>query len=106
MKCLEVRVRDDGIKRRTYLLADGRKVRTYEVPEQVIAELGRKRLALCMQKAERVDAGRARQQLIRQRVREGVKPAAVAHEFGVTEQRVRQIRKEIFGARPYRRKTE
>lgn len=95
MKCLEVRARDDGIKRRTYLLADGRKLRTYEVPEQVINELGRKRLEAAMQTAKRVEAGRARQQLIRQRVREGVKPTAIAHEFGVTEQRVRQIRKAL-----------
>jgi DNA-directed RNA polymerase specialized sigma subunit len=98
VRCLEVRARDDGIKRRTYLLDNGCKVRTYEVPEQVIAELGKSKLAKALAIAKRVQANHARQQLIKQRVREGVKPTAIAHEFGVSEQRVRQIRKELNNA--------
>ena len=95
VKCLETRQRDDGIKRRTYLLESGRKVRMYEVPPQVIAELGKKRLAEAMAKWRRVEESKSRQDNIKQRIREGVKPTAIAHEFGVTEQRVRQIRKTI-----------
>lgn len=98
MKCLEVRERDDGVKRRTYLLESGRKVRTYEVPEQVLMQLGRKKLAEVLEIARRVEACHARQDMIKERIREGVKPIAIAHEFGVTEQRVRQIRKELRSA--------
>ena len=98
MKCLETRTRDDGIKRRTYLLDNGLKVLTYEVPAQVITELGRKRLAACLDKAKRVLSSRERQRQIKQRIREGVKPLAIADEFGITEQRVRQLRKEVRNA--------
>lgn len=95
MKCLETRSRSDGIKRRSYLLDSGRKLLTYEVPVQVLNELGKKRLAAAMATFRRVEDARERQDKIKQRIREGVKPTAVAHEFGVTEQRVRQIRKQI-----------
>lgn len=95
MKCLEVRERDDGIKRRTYLLESGRKVRTYEVPATVLAQLGKKRVAEAMEQWRRVQERDARQDKIRERIAQGVKPTAIAHEFGVTEQRVRQIRKSM-----------
>lgn len=93
MKCLETRTRSDGIKRRTYILESGRKVVTYEVPPQVISELGKRKLAAAMDKARRVEERNSRQDNIAARIREGVKPTAIAHEFGVTDQRVRQIRK-------------
>lgn len=95
MKCLEVRARPDGIKRRTYLLDSGRKVRTYEVPEQVLAELGKAKLTLALDRWRRVQERDARRDNIQQRIREGVKPTAIAHEFDITEQRVRQIRKSM-----------
>lgn len=107
MKVLEARMRDDGIRRRTYLTASGRKVLTYEVPATVINQLGRKGLAAAMAQWERIKARDARKDLICQRIREGVKPTAIAHEFGVTEQRVRQLRIEMgLGPRPYKRKEE
>lgn len=99
MKVLEVRQRDDGIKRRTYQLENGRKVLTYEVPAQVLAELGRAKLALALQRWRRIQERDARQDLIRERIREGIKPLAIADEFGVTEQRVRQIRKAMRAAK-------
>jgi hypothetical protein len=95
MKCIETRRRLDGIKRRTYVLPNGRKVRTYEVPPQVLHALGRKKLTAALETARRVEASNARQDLIKQRIAEGVKPAAIAHEFGVTEQRVRQLRQQL-----------
>lgn len=100
-------MRDDGIRRRTYQLDDGRKIRTYEVPATVLNQLGRKRLAEAMAQWERIKARDARKELICQRICAGVKPTAIAHEFGVTEQRVRQLRKELgFKPRTYKRKEE
>ena len=95
MKCIETRTRSDGIRRRTYVTDDGRRVRTYEVPPQVLSEMGKKMLAEALRKARVVEARDRRKMQIMQRIREGVKPLAIAHEFGVTEQRIRQIRKEI-----------
>lgn len=95
MKCIETRVRQDGIRRRVYITDDGRRVRTYEVPQQVLSEMGKKMLAEALRKAAVVEHRAKRKVQIMQRIREGVKPLAIAHEFGVTDERVRQIRREM-----------
>lgn len=95
MKCIESRTRGDGIRRRIYLTDDGRRVRTYEVPPQVLGELGKARLNEALRKAAVVEDRAKRRVQIMQRIREGVKPLAIADELGVSEQRVRQIRKEM-----------
>lgn len=92
MKVLETRTVQPGLKRRRYELPDGRRVTTYEVPATVLKALGMKRVREELQAWARGDAARARVALIEQRLREGVKPTAIAHEVGVTEQRVRQVR--------------
>lgn len=95
MRCIETRVRKDGIRRRIYLTDDGRRIRTYEVPPQVLSEMGKGKLAEALRKAAVVEERAKRKVLIMERIREGVKPLAIAHEFGVTDARVRQIRQEM-----------
>jgi hypothetical protein len=99
MKCLETRTRADGIKTRRYELEDGRRVTTLELPVTVIKAIGLKRVQEFMGIWQRGEKQRteshARRQRIEELLRENVKPTAIAHEVGVTEQRVRQIRKEM-----------
>ncbi len=95
MKCLETRDVVPGMRRRRYSLPDGRRVTTYEVPATVLRGMGMSKALQQLEIWQRAEAGRNRQSLIKQRLREGVKPDAIAHEFGVTEQRVRQLRKAI-----------
>lgn len=99
MKCLETRTRPDGIKTRRYLLEDGRRVTTLEVPATVLKGLGMKRVREFMEIWQRGEKQRAeihkRRERIEELLRERVKPTAIAHEVGVTEERVRQIRKEM-----------
>lgn len=99
VKCLETRVRPDGIKSRRYQLADGRRITMLELPATVIKGVGLKRVQEYMQiwlRGERVRAqAKARRRLIESMLRQKIKPLAIAHEVGVTDARVRQIRKEI-----------
>lgn len=99
MKCLETRTRADGIKSRRYELDDGRRITMLELPATVIKGIGMKRVQELMatwQRGERQRAnGGARRQRIEELLRERVKPLAIADEVGVTDTRVRQIRKEM-----------
>jgi hypothetical protein len=99
MKCLETRARADGIKMRRYELEDGRRTTTFELPVTVIKAIGLKRVQEFMeiwQRGEKQRTGsHARRQRIEELLREKVKPTAIAHEVGCTEERVRQIRKEM-----------
>lgn len=87
-----------GFKRRRYQLADGRRITTYEVPYAVLSHMGAARLREAAQKWQRGERARAEVRARRQRIiallAEGWKPTAIAHEVGITEQRVRQIRAE------------
>ena len=99
MKCLETRTRKDGIKSRRYELDDGRRMTTFELPASVIRALGIKRVQEYYEIWQRGEKQRAASNSRRQRIVEmlaqNIKPTAIAHEVGVTEQRVRQIRREI-----------
>lgn len=99
MKCLETRTRADGIKARRYELEDGRRITTLELPATVIKAMGLKRVQEFMEIWQRGEKQRTESQARRQRIVEmlakDIKPTAIAHEVGVTEARVRQIRKEI-----------
>lgn len=96
MKCLETR-RRDGLKYRRYQLEDGRRISTFEVPVSVLKGIGMTRVKAELERWQRGEQTRARLVQMKQRIAEGVKPLAIADEFGVTEQRVRQIRKAMKG---------
>jgi protein-disulfide isomerase-like protein with CxxC motif len=95
MKCLETRVRADGIKMRRYELEDGRRTTTFELPASVVKAIGLKRVQEFMEIWQRGEKQRSRRQRIEELLRERVKPTAIAHEVGCTDQRVRQIRKKM-----------
>lgn len=94
-KILETRKVREGLIRRRYLLDDGRRMTTYEVPAAVLSAFSYLRLTKQLDAWQRGEAKRARGKLVEQRLREGVKPAAIAHEVGVTEARVRQVRAKL-----------
>jgi hypothetical protein len=95
MKCLETRARADGIKARRYELEDGRRITTLELPASVVKAIGLKRVQEFMEIWRRGEKQRSRRQRIEELLRERVKPTAIAHEVGCTDQRVRQIRKKM-----------
>jgi DNA-binding NarL/FixJ family response regulator len=93
MKCLETRKRN-GMTHRRYQLADGRRLSTVELPATVLRAFSRKQVAEAMAKWERGEALRARQARMKKLIAQGVKPTAIAHELGITEQAVRMARKQ------------
>lgn len=99
MRCLETRTAPGGFRRRRYEVEGVReRVTTYEVPAQVLRAIGLGRL---QQHTEAFFRGlRARERAARLkdevRRREGWKAVAVAHDLGITEARVRQIRLGLF----------
>jgi hypothetical protein len=99
MRCLQTRLRADGIRTRRYELDDGRRITTLELPATVLKGVGMKKLQEQMATWQRGEKRRAethaRRQRIEELLRERVKPTAIAHEVGCTEERVRQIRKEM-----------
>lgn len=97
MKCLSTRTTPNGLKRRRYLLDDGRRLTTYEVPASVLGAMGSKTLREAMAKFQRGEELRARAKQLRDFVANHPdwKPTAIANHMGCTEQRVRQIRKEL-----------
>ena len=99
MKCLETRTRSDGIKSRRYQLDDGRRITMLEVPATVLKALGMRKAQEAMAIWQRGEQQRSqsheRRQRIEQMLDEGIKPTAIAFEVGCTDQRVRQIRKEM-----------
>lgn len=99
MKCLETRTRADGIKARRYELDDGRRITMFEVPATIIKALGQKKVQELMAIWKRGERQRtqthARRRRIEELLREKVKPTAIAHEVGCTDERVRQIRREM-----------
>ena len=80
---------------RRYRTEDGRIVTTYELPTAVLAVVSMKRLRAQLGAFNRAEETRARIVQIKARLAQGVKPTAIAHEFGITDQRVRQIRGEM-----------
>lgn len=99
MKCLSTRTRADGMKARRYELDDGRRITTIEIPVTVIKGVGMKKVQQQFETWQRGERQRSESRVRRERIeellRENVKPTAIAHEVGCTDQRVRQIRKEM-----------
>ena len=99
MKCLETRTRKDGTRARRYELEDGRRITTLELPMTVVRGIGMKRVQELIEIWQRGEKQRTEEHTRRQRIEallhEKVKPLAIAHEVGVTDTRVRQIRKEM-----------
>ena len=94
MKCLETRKRD-GMKWRRYRTDDGRTVTTYELPTAVLSRFSKKQLAASLVAWERGEARRARRARAAALLAQGVKPTAIAHELGITDQAVRLLRKAV-----------
>lgn len=99
MKCLETRTRKDGVVRRRYLLADGRPLTTYEIPATVFKTFSRKQMDEAIARFNRGEKKRAesfeRAGRIMNMLHQGIKPSAIAHEVGVSESYVRQLREKI-----------
>lgn len=95
MKCLETRQRKDGLKRRRYRLEDGRTMTTMEVPTTVLSRFSKAALGAALAAWQRGEERRTRVARMRRLIAQGVKPAAVAAELGVTEQTVREQRKRM-----------
>lgn len=99
MKCLETRTRSDGVVRRRYVLADGRPLTTYEIPASVYKTFSRKQMAEAIARFNRGEKKRAesfeRAGRIMNMLHQGIKPSAIAHEVGVSDTYVRQLRKKI-----------
>ena len=87
-----------AVRFRTYVLASGRRVRTVELPRAVVSAFSSRKLKDQIAAWERGEARRERRALLEQRIREGVKPTAIAHELEVTESYVRMVRKHILGS--------
>lgn len=96
MKCLETRTKQ-GIRWRRYRLEDGRTMTTYEVPCSVLRSFPRAKLQAAIEAHDRGEQRRSRTHRIDELVRAGWKPAAIAHETGVTEAAVRLRRKVLQG---------
>lgn len=99
MKCLETRTRKDGVVRRRYVLADGRPLTTYEIPATVFKTFSRKQMDEAIARFNRGEKKRAesfeRAGRIMNMLHQGIKPSAIAHEVGVSDTYVRQLRKKI-----------
>lgn len=94
MSVLDTRILPNGAIRRRRRQPDGTVVITMEVPQAVLSQFGQAAVCRAMGAWKRGQDARARAALLRQQVlaRPDWKPTALAHEFGCTEQRVRQLR--------------
>lgn len=97
MRCLETRATAEGWRRRRYEDESGRRWTTLELPIEVLRSVGMGRLHECSRAHQRGVEQRERARQLREEVarRDGWKVAAIAHDLGVTEMRVRQIRAEM-----------
>ena len=100
MKCLETRTDSMGAKRRRYEDTSGVRITTIEVPLSVLKSMGMARVRQQMAMWQRGQDRRAKARENREAVERLLnqprpKPTAIAHEVGITEARVRQIRAEI-----------
>jgi hypothetical protein len=98
MKVIDSREVEPGMRRRRYDTGIQR-FTTIELPVTVLKAIGMGRVRDALKMWQRGEAQRAQARKLREDVaqRHGIKPTAVAHELGVTEARVRQIRKELMG---------
>jgi hypothetical protein len=97
--CLETRTRKDGVVRRRYLLTDGRPITTYEIPATVYKGVSAKKMAELIAAFNRGEEKRAKSFELAGRIydmlSQGIKPAAIAHEVGVSDTYVRQLRAKL-----------
>lgn len=98
VKVLDTRSTPYGVAKRRHLLDDGRTMTTYELPSVVLSSVGRKRVLEILSTWQRGEAARAKAQAVRQHVRANpdTKPAALAHELGVSDALIRMRKKEIL----------
>lgn len=98
-RVLETRTLQPGVKRRRHERTDGSRFTTVELPESVLRSLGTKRvdeaIATWARGEEKRKTARDRLRRVEELLRDGVKPTAIAHELGITDQRVKQIRKAL-----------
>lgn len=95
MKCLETRRRGPGLKWRRYRTESGATWCTYEVPVAVLRTLGDARLREELQRSQRTLERLERNALAARMLAAGDKPAAVAHEVGMSESMVRRLRQRL-----------
>ncbi len=94
-KCLETREPYDGMRRRRYLLPDGRRFTTYEVPAAVLmGSAPMKKLLARLDSFQRAEQTRARRVVVERQLAQGVKPLAIADEVGMTAANVQKIRRQ------------
>lgn len=101
MRCLETRETPDGLKRRRYEVEGVReRITTYEVPAQVLRAIGIARVRQHVGAFYRGLEAREKAAMLKDEVRkrEDWKATAIANDLGITEARVRQIRKELAAA--------
>lgn len=88
---------EPGLTFRRYVLDDGRTIETYELPATVVRSLGVGKLHEYLDAWHRGEQKRAKSAeltaAIEERLREGVKPLAIADELKCSETYVRQMRK-------------
>lgn len=84
-----------SLRYRTYRLASGRRHYTVELPRAVLRHFSKKAVAKAVAAWERGEARRERRDEIETRIREGIKPLAIADELAVTESYVRLVRKQL-----------
>lgn len=96
-RVLETRRVNEHMTRRRYECENGTRFTTFEVPVTVLRAIGWTRVTDALEQYGRGCKKRQRSAATLGEVlaRKGVKATAVAHELGITEARVRQIRKEI-----------
>lgn len=99
IRVLETRTRVDGLRARRYLMPDGSRLVTFEVPASVVKGVGLHRVQEFMAAWLRGQKKRANSSVRRHRIEEllaqGVKPTAIAHEVGVSDAYVCQIRRAL-----------
>lgn len=96
-RVLETRTVAPGMRRRRYERANGTRYSTVEIPLTVLKRVSSAaQIDAALAAWHRGEASRAlaveRQVRAETLLRQGVKPTAIAHELGVSDQRVRQWR--------------
>lgn len=94
MKCLSTRKRPDGLTRRRYLLDDGHRESTIEVPAAVLRYFG-SRFDEALARYRRGEAVRKLRRKVDALILAGWKPTAIASETGMTERAVRKRRSKL-----------
>ena len=99
LRTLETRARPGGLRRRRECEHCGHTFTTVELPDTVLRSIGarvvERAVDALLRGIKRRAAAREARALITQRLLEGWKPDAIAHEAGVSAMRVYQLHKEL-----------